>query len=141
MAKFRSYIDTSVYLGLLLDPNSLQNMEKIVDHSLFISSALLFIEAERNLIRLAREKKLKEIHYKKAIKQIKEDSELFILRDLSIDLCLTGNYPALTTPRSLDLIHLRTALWFHQQENLDYFLTLDKKLALSAEELNLPIFL
>jgi hypothetical protein len=35
-----------------------------------------------------------------------------VLKDLSLDLCLDPSLQAISTPRSLDLVHLRTALWF-----------------------------
>ena len=36
--------------------------------------------------------------------------------------------PVVTTPRSLDLAHLRTALWFHEREPLTRVVTLDETL-------------
>jgi hypothetical protein len=44
----------------------------------------------------------------------------------------------LSTPRSLDLAHLRTARWFHAREPLRRFVTLDAAQELSARELGLP---
>jgi hypothetical protein len=46
--------------------------------------------------------------------------------------------PVVTTPRSLDLAHLRTALWFHRREPLTRFVTLDETQADAARELGLP---
>jgi hypothetical protein len=39
-----------------------------------------------------------------------EDQQLFVVRDLTLDLCESDLLPAIATPRSLDLAHLRTAL-------------------------------
>jgi hypothetical protein len=47
--------------------------------------------------------------------------------------------PAVSTPRSLDLAHLRTALWFHQQERLMRFVSLDEWQTIAARELGLPV--
>lgn len=47
--------------------------------------------------------------------------------------------PVVTTPRSLDLAHLRTALWFHEREPLTRLVTLDDTLAAAAREVGLPI--
>jgi hypothetical protein len=47
--------------------------------------------------------------------------------------------PAVATPRSLDLAHLRTALWFHAVEPIDRFLTMDESQAEAAKELGLPV--
>jgi hypothetical protein len=46
--------------------------------------------------------------------------------------------PAVATPRSLDLAHLRTALWFHATEPIDRFVTMDASQAEAARELGLP---
>jgi hypothetical protein len=47
--------------------------------------------------------------------------------------------PVVSTPRSLDLAHLRTALWFHQKEKLTRFVTLDESQGMAARELGLPV--
>jgi hypothetical protein len=44
-----------------------------------------------------------------------------------------------TTPRSLDLAHLRTALWFHEREPLTRVVTLEETLATAAREAGLPV--
>ncbi len=43
------------------------------------------------------------------------------------------------TPRSLDLAHLRTALWFHRDTRLTRFATLDTAQEQAAKELGLPV--
>lgn len=40
---------------------------------------------------------------------------------------------------SLDLAHLRTALWFHAEGAIDRFVTLDESQAGAARELGLPV--
>jgi hypothetical protein len=62
-----------------------------------------------------------------------------VLRDLTLDLCASNVLPAVSTPRSLDLAHLRTALWFHAAEPIDRFVTLDASQAQAARELGLPL--
>jgi hypothetical protein len=47
--------------------------------------------------------------------------------------------PPVTTPRSLDLAHLRTAAWFHAQEPLTRFVTMDTGQASAARDLGLPV--
>ncbi len=64
---------------------------------------------------------------------------LFALRDLTLDLCLSNLMPAVATPRSLDLAHLRTALWFHAIEPIDRLLTTDPAQQAAAKELGLPV--
>ena len=64
---------------------------------------------------------------------------LFLLRDLTFDLCQSNTLPAVATPRSLDLAHLRTALWFHAAEKIDRFVTMDVSQEQAAKELGLPV--
>jgi hypothetical protein len=47
--------------------------------------------------------------------------------------------PVITTPRSLDLAHLRTAVWFHEQDPLIRFVSLDGDQTMAARELGLPV--
>jgi hypothetical protein len=64
---------------------------------------------------------------------------LLVLRDLTLDLCTSTLLPAVATPRTLDLAHLRTALWFHAAEPIGRFVTLDGAQAEAARELGLPV--
>jgi hypothetical protein len=70
---------------------------------------------------------------------MEQDLELFLLRDLTLDLCKSKMMPVISTPRSLDLAHLRTAVWFHEREPLTRFVTLDQAQEQAAVELGLPV--
>ena len=61
------------------------------------------------------------------------------LRDLTLDLWQSNLLPAVTTPRSLDLAHLRSALWFHGREPIARFVTMDHSQEQAARELGLPV--
>lgn len=100
---------------------------------------LLVLEARRNLVRMAREGALTPSQYKICMERVEEDQELFVLRDLTLDLCASNLLPALATPRSLDLAHLRTALWFQREARIARFVTLDGALEQAARELGLPV--
>ena len=91
------------------------------------------------LTRLAREGALSADQFQTCLDRVAEDVEAFILRDLTLDLCVAPTMPALATPRSLDLAHLRTALWFHAQAPLTRFVTLDTRQEQAARELGLPV--
>ena len=104
-----------------------------------LSSVLLILEARRNLIRLARRGVLDPERYKSCIERTEQDTTLFVLRDLTLDLCQANPLPAVTTPRSLDLVHLRSALWFHASEAIDRFVTKDSAQEQAAKELGLPV--
>jgi hypothetical protein len=71
--------------------------------------------------------------------RVDDDMAHFVLRDLTLDLCTSGALPAIVTPRSLDLAHLRTALWFHAAEPIDRFVTTDTAQEQAAKELGLPV--
>ena len=57
----------------------------------------------------------------------------------TLDLCQSNLVPAVTTPRSLDLAHLRSALWFHAAEPINRFVTMDGSQEQAAGELGLPV--
>ena len=73
------------------------------------------------------------------VERVESDASMFTLRDLTLDICSSNLLPAVSTPRSLDLAHLRTALWFHTAEPLDRFVTLDVSQEEAARELGLPV--
>jgi hypothetical protein len=135
----RLYVDTSAYLCILLAEEGWERLSRETDGAELLSSVLLILEARRNLIRLAREGALEPERYKVCIERVEQDTSLFVLRDLTLDLCQSNLVPAVTTPRSLDLAHLRSALWFHAGQRIDRFITLDGSQEEAARELGLPV--
>jgi hypothetical protein len=133
------YLDTSAYLCILLAEEGWEDLSKETEGAELLSSVILILEAIRNLIRLAREGALKPEQYKTCIERVEQDTSLFALRDLTLDLCQSNLVPAVTTPRSLDLAHLRSALWFHAAERIDRFVTMDDSQKQAAKELGLPV--
>ena len=71
--------------------------------------------------------------------RVEQDIALFAIRDLTLDLCAAHPLPAVATPRTLDLAHLRTALSFHSDQHLDRFVTMDTAQKAAAKELGLPV--
>jgi len=104
-----------------------------------LSSVLLVLETRRNLVRLAMEGILQQAQYKICVDRLEQDMSLFLFRDLTLDLCQSNVLPAVTTPRSLDLAHLRTALWFQNDAGINRFVTLDVSQEHAAKELGLPV--
>jgi hypothetical protein len=104
-----------------------------------LSSVLLVLETKRTLVRLTREGTLTPEQYKACLDRLAEDVALFALRDLTLDLCESNLLPAIATPRSLDLAHLRTAIWFHAEEPITRFVTVDAAQAQAAREIGLPV--
>jgi hypothetical protein len=135
----RLYLDTSAYLCVLLGEDAAEGLSQETAGAELLSSVLLVLEARRNLVRLAREGTLKPGRYETCMRRVEQDVELFVLRDLTLDLCTSNLLPPVATPRSLDLAHLRTALWFHATERLDRFVTVDAAQAQAAQELGLPV--
>ena len=135
----RLYLDTSGYLCILLGEDGADRLSEETAGAELMSSVLLVLEARRNLIRLAREGTLKPEQYEACINRVEQDTHLFVLRDLTLDLCESNILPPIATPRSLDLAHLRSALWFHSTEQIDRFVTMDGSQEAAAKELGLPI--
>jgi hypothetical protein len=126
-------------LCILLGENGSEKLSEETSGAELFSSVLLLLESRRNLIRLARDGTLRPQHYQACMDRVEGDMQLFVLRDLTRDLCESSAFPAVATPRSLDLAHLRTALWFHTAEPLDRFVTVDAAQQEAAKEFGLPV--
>jgi len=133
------YLDTSAYLCILLGEQGSEKLSEETVGAELLSSVLLLLETRRNLIRLTRAGLLTPESYKVCLDRVEADVQFFVLRDLTRDLCDTTIMPAVTTPRSLDLVHLRTALWFDSVERLDRFVTMDATQQQAAKELGLEV--
>jgi hypothetical protein len=133
------YLDTSIYLAVLLREKIAKPVLKILVEKTICSSVLLLIESERNLVRMSREGVITPEDYGIAIDLLKRDKENFLLRELTADLCLTGIFPPVRLPRASDLIHLRTALWFQRNTGLEGLLTLDESQKMAAKDLGLTV--
>lgn len=135
----RLYLDTSAYLCILLGEEGSERLSADTAGAELLSSVLLVLEARRNLVRLARAGSLKAGDYKVCIERVDVDRNVLTLRDLTLELCESNLLPAVTTPRSLDLAHLRTAAWFHADEPITRFVTRDDSQREAARELGLPV--
>jgi hypothetical protein len=94
---------------------------------------------QRPLVHLSRAGQLTPADLQNAIDRLALDLDHFALRDLTLDICRWRVMPIVSTPRSLDLAHLRTALWFHQRQPLTRFVSLDVPQNQAARELGLPV--
>lgn len=135
----RYYLDTSAYLCVLLGEAGSAALARDLRGGALLSSVLLVLETRRNLVRLARQGLLLPAQLQATLDRVADDLRQFALRDLTLDLCTGVGMPAVSTPRSLDLAHLRTALWFHDQAPLARFVTLDAAQSIAARELGLPV--
>ena len=139
MATGRYYVDTSAYLCVLLGETGWERIARELDGGQLLSSVLLALEAERTLVQLSRAGRLSPEDVQNAVERLGRDLSQFVLRDLTLDLCRSRVMPIISTPRSLDLAHLRTALWFHEREPLKRFVSLDAAQTQAARELGLPL--
>ena len=139
MAAERYYVDTSAYLCLLLGEAGWQRLAQELEGAQLLSSVLLALESERTLVHLSRAGRLSPTELQDALERLDRDLDHFALRDLTLDLCRGRVMPIVSTPRSLDLAHLRTALWFHGQQALTRFVSLDAVQNHAARELALPV--
>ena len=138
MSSEENAVGSSAYLCILLGEHGHQELACELKGAELVSSVLLVLEAGRNLVRLSRERVLTPAELDSALRRLQADCELFILRELTFDLCTARTMPLVTTPRSLDLGHLCTALWFHEHLPLHRFVTLDSNQMQAARELGLP---
>src|SRR5687767_9245132 len=114
----RLYVDTSAYLCVLLGERGSTELAREFRGARLLASVVLVLEATRNLIRLSREGVLAPSDLQACLDRVAADCDQLLLRDLTLDLCTGSVMPVVSTPRTLDLAHLRTALWFHQREPL-----------------------
>jgi hypothetical protein len=135
----RVYLDTSAYLASLLNEGRAAFVRATVEKAEVVASVLLLAETWRTLVRLSREGHLPVQSYIVLVRQLELDRETFALYPVTYDLCTSTRMPTVATPRTLDLIHLRTALLFHEQSPLTTFLSLDSHQNQAAVELGLPV--
>ena len=131
------YVDTSAYLALLLKEPGWQKVKKVLKGVAYCASSVMFLEALRNLVRLSRDGVVLEADFMKLEERVFSDVELFAVKDLDLEICLNRRFPAVSLPKSLDLIHVRTALWFEENDHPVEFLTLDQSQKRSAEDVGL----
>ncbi len=139
MATGRYYVDTSAYLCVLLGETGWERIARELDGGQLLSSVLLALEAERTLVQLSRAARLSPEDVQNAVERLGRDLSQFVLRDLTLDLCRSRVMPIISTPRSLDLVHLRTALWFQEREPPRRIVSLDAAQTQAARELGLPL--
>lgn len=133
------YVDTSAYLAIILAEAGSPEVATELKDGALLSSVLLVLEAERTLIHLSRRGRLTPERLHASLERLSNDLDAFELRDLTLDLCLSRVVPLVSTPRSSDLAHLRTALWFHRRQPLTRFVSLDADQNQGARELGLPV--
>lgn len=124
---------------LLLGEPGWQRLDTELRDAQLVSSVLLVLEGDRTLIHLSRAGRLSAAESQIAFDRLVAGLDSFTLRDVTLDLCESRVMPLVSTPRSLDLVHLRTASWFHREQPLTRFVSLDAAQNQAARELGLPV--
>ena len=132
-------MDTSAYLCILLGEAGWQRLADEFAGAQLLSRVLLALAADRTIVHLSRVGRLPPQDLQNALDRLAQDLDHFALRDLMLDLCRWRLLPIVSTPRSLDLAHLRTAAWFQQQQALTRFVSLDAVQNQAARELGLQV--
>ena len=133
------YFDTSAYVAVLLKEPGWERVESLTRGGEWYSSVVLGLEAHRTLVNLVRSGKLPRQAYAGTLRRLTRDLEAFSLFEVGQDLCGPDPMPGIVTPRSLDLLHLRTALRAHRDQPWTQFVSLDKNQLDAAMELGLPV--
>ena len=135
----RLYLDTSAYLAVVLDERDGRWVQQVTVDFRLCSSTLLVLEAQRAFLRLAREGHITADDFAKLNQRLSNDVDGIEFRTLTLDVCLSQEFPPVSIPRSLDLVHLRSALWFAQHGGLRAFVSLDADQRRAAGEFKLAI--
>jgi predicted nucleic acid-binding protein len=134
------YLDTSAFLCFLLNETGHEKIDRVIKNSLLYSSSFMILETERTLVHLCREKKIKTQDYDAIYPAAQVCIKSMAFYELTVDLCSNQDFPAIKTPRSADLVHLRTAKWLIENAGVDGFLSVDRHQLESAREMKIPIF-
>jgi hypothetical protein len=133
------YLDTSAFLCLLLSEVNHEKIDRVIKNSLLYSSSFMILETERALVHLCRERKISTDDYKVLYDAAQTCIKSMAFYELTVDLCSNQDFPAIKTPRSADLVHLRTAKWLIENADVEGFLTVDRHQLDSAREMRIPL--
>jgi predicted nucleic acid-binding protein len=128
----KAYLDASVVLRIILRaPNPLAEWPSIDEH---ISSALLRVECLRTLERLGIEDKIADDEIARRSNEVRTVIESVRMLNITPAVLTRAAEPFGTLLKSLDAIHLATAIEWRSQGHTDFaFATHDRQLARAAE--------
>ncbi len=133
------YLETSAWLTWLLgEPESLR-LQKILDKAAAIlTSRLTLIECERALIVAEESDRISPADRMKALGVCHQKSSEWVIMEIHEEIALRASQRFPIEPvRSLDAIHLATALQFLQAEPTLKVVSLDKRILLNLTPLGL----
>jgi predicted nucleic acid-binding protein len=134
----KAYLDASVVLRIILRaPKPLDEWTSIDEH---ISSALLRVECLRTLERLGIEDKIPDDEIARRSNEVRTVIESVRMLNITPAVLARAAEPFGVLLKSLDAIHLATAIEWRRQGNTDFaFATHDRQLARAAEAVGFPI--
>lgn len=135
------YAESSAVLAWLLGQRPAATVAEVLDRAEWIAtSALTFLEAERVFSRAAGAGQLKETAERRLRGLLAERRASWVVLAITDDVLIRAARPFPVEPvRTLDAIHLASALSLSEAfENLSV-LTFDRRIAENAEALGLPL--
>jgi len=134
----KAYLDASVVLRIILrSPKPLDEWPSIDEH---ISSALLRVECLRTLERLGIEDKIPDDEVARRSNEVRVVIESVRLLNITPAVLSRAAEPFGTLLKSLDAIHLATAIEWRRQGHTDFvFATHDRQLARAAEAVGFEV--
>jgi len=135
----KAYLDSSVVLRIVLRaPNALAEWGMIAEHT---SSALLRVECLRTLERLRFEEEIPEEEIARRVKEVLLVMESVRLLSITSSVLARASEPFDGPLKSLDAIHLATAIEWRRQGNVDLvFATHDRQLSRAARAAGFTVF-
>jgi predicted nucleic acid-binding protein len=134
------YVETSALLRGLLegDSRSLQELRKGSNEA--VTSALTLVEAERAVLRGARERRIDAAQQREARRRLREFSErsnVIAMEQAVLDRAAQAF--AVEPVRTLDALHLASALYWEQTVGAISILSCDIRIRQNADAYGLPV--
>ncbi len=125
------YIDTSAYLKIFLKEKGSDKVRKLVKENSLLASAILTSECFSAFSRRRQGKEINDKTFDRLVNRVKKDLPYIEIVRLTDDvLRRTEEILLQSTVRTLDAVHIASALLFQESTGIDLtFLTSDKKQA------------
>ena len=135
------YVETSALLGWLFDEPTAAEFAKAVDAAEVVTtSALTLVEVDRAIHRISSQRRVKETDAQKLRGTIARERSQWITMALTDQVLTRAGRPFPVEPvRTLDAIHLATALAFVEALPDLKLLTLDRRVMDNATSLGLAV--
>jgi len=144
----RYFLDSSVLVKRYHPEQGTASIQSLFAQpgNLFVISRLALVEVQSSFARRVREKVITEADFSQLRIRLHGDVSADLLRVLSLGshrlasaAALIGTHGLVHSLRTLDAIHLATAIAFHARRPLSGFVTADKQLATVAIACKLPV--